>query len=85
MAFPGYKEPPIVIDMATSAAAYGKIEIALRKKTRLPKGWIVDKKGRMATDPRKMVDGGARGLCLLARGYPFQLRDGGTFQAEGAA
>ena len=32
IAFPGYKEPPIVIDMATSAVAYGKIEIALRKK-----------------------------------------------------
>ena len=26
------KEPPIVIDMATSAVAYGKIEIALRKQ-----------------------------------------------------
>src|SRR5690349_17282293 len=34
IAFPGYKEPPIVIDMATSAVAYGKIEIALRKKNR---------------------------------------------------
>src|SRR5258706_6304978 len=31
IAFPGLKEPPIVIDMATSAVAYGKIEIALRK------------------------------------------------------
>ena len=38
IAFPGYKEPPIVIDMATSAVAYGKIEIALRKKTQVPKG-----------------------------------------------
>lgn len=25
IAFPGYKEPPIVIDMATSAVAYGKM------------------------------------------------------------
>ena len=31
IAFPGFKEPPIVIDMATSAVAYGKIEIALQK------------------------------------------------------
>jgi len=30
IAFPGLEEPPIVIDMATSAAAYGKIEIARR-------------------------------------------------------
>ena len=31
IAFPGLEEPPIVIDMATSAVAYGKIEIANRK------------------------------------------------------
>jgi LDH2 family malate/lactate/ureidoglycolate dehydrogenase len=37
IAFPGYKEPPIVIDMATSAVAYGKIEIALRKRNKSPK------------------------------------------------
>lgn len=59
IAFPGYKEPAIVIDMATSAAAYGKVEIALRKKTQLPRGWIIDKEGRMTTDPQKMVNGGA--------------------------
>ena len=60
IAFPGYKEPPIVIDMATSAAAYGKIEMALRKKTKTPKGWIVDKHGRMTIDPQDMIDGGAQ-------------------------
>src|ERR671918_735025 len=60
IAFPGYKEPPIVIDMATSAVAYGKIEIALRKKEPVPKGWIVDKDGRETTDPKDMIDGGAQ-------------------------
>jgi L-2-hydroxycarboxylate dehydrogenase (NAD+) len=60
IAFPGYKEPPIVIDMATSAVAYGKIEIALRKKTKIPSGWIVDKVGRMTTDPQDMIAGGAQ-------------------------
>jgi L-2-hydroxycarboxylate dehydrogenase (NAD+) len=60
IAFPGYREPPIVIDMATSAVAYGKIEIALRKKERIPKGWIIDKDGRDTTDPQDMIDGGAQ-------------------------
>lgn len=60
IAFPAYKEPPIVIDMATSAVAYGKIEIALRKKTEIPRGWIADKEGRMTTDPRDMINGGAQ-------------------------
>ena len=60
IAFPGYEEPPIVIDMATSAVAYGKIEIALRKKESVPKGWIVDQHGRDTTDPQEMIDGGAQ-------------------------
>src|SRR5438094_3270873 len=60
IAFPGYKEPPIVIDMATSAVAYGKIEIALRKKERIPKGWIIDKDGRDTMNPQDMIDGGAQ-------------------------
>lgn len=60
IAFPGLKEPPIVIDMATSAVAYGKIEIALRKNTEVPKGWIIDKEGRDTTRPQDMIDGGAQ-------------------------
>jgi L-2-hydroxycarboxylate dehydrogenase (NAD+) len=60
IAFPGKQEPPIVIDMATSAVAYGKIEIALRKKQPVPKGWIIDKKGCDTTNPKDMIDGGAQ-------------------------
>jgi len=60
IAFPGYTEPPIVIDMATSAVAYGKIEIALRKNQSIPSGWIIDKEGRDTTNPRDMIDGGAQ-------------------------
>ena len=60
IAFPGYQEPPIVIDMATSAVAYGKIEIALRKNEEIPKGWIIDKDGRDTTNPQEMIDGGAQ-------------------------
>jgi LDH2 family malate/lactate/ureidoglycolate dehydrogenase len=60
IAFPGLEEPPIVIDMATSAVAYGKIEIALRKGVPIPKGWIIDKEGRDTTNPQDIVDGGAQ-------------------------
>jgi len=60
IAFPGDQEPPIVIDMATSAVAYGKIEIALRKNEPVPHGWIVDKEGRDTTDARDMIHGGAQ-------------------------
>jgi L-2-hydroxycarboxylate dehydrogenase (NAD+) len=60
IAFPGYKEPPIVIDLATSAVAYGKIEVALRKGEQVPAGWIIDKNGCDTTHPKDMIDGGAQ-------------------------
>ncbi|MFL5731050.1 MAG: Ldh family oxidoreductase [Cytophagaceae bacterium] len=59
IAFPGYEEPAIVIDLATSAAAYGKIEIAKRKKASIPEGWIIDKNGKLSTQPLDMIEGGA--------------------------
>jgi L-2-hydroxycarboxylate dehydrogenase (NAD+) len=79
VAFPGLEEPPIVIDMATSATAYGKIEIALRAGQAIPEGWAIDRDGRPATQPQQMIDGGAlvplggtrdqgghKGFCLAA-------------------
>jgi LDH2 family malate/lactate/ureidoglycolate dehydrogenase len=59
IAFPGKEEPPIVIDMATSAVAYGKVEMALRKGEAIPVGWAIDKEGHSTTDPRAMIEGGA--------------------------
>jgi LDH2 family malate/lactate/ureidoglycolate dehydrogenase len=59
IAFPGLEEPPIVIDLATCAAAYGKIEIALRAGEPIPEGWAIDRDGRVTTDPKGMIDGGA--------------------------
>jgi LDH2 family malate/lactate/ureidoglycolate dehydrogenase len=59
IAFPGLEEPPIVIDMATSATAYGKIEIAARTGQPLAPGWAVDRDGVMTSDPQGMIDGGA--------------------------
>jgi len=59
IAFPGKEEPPIVLDMATSAVSYGKIEIAHRAGKPIPKGWAIDREGRPTTDPQAMMDGGA--------------------------
>src|SRR5690606_15663702 len=57
--FPGKKHPPIVIDMATSACAYGKVEMAARKQTTVPDGWIIDRNGIVSEVPSDMVQGGA--------------------------
>jgi L-2-hydroxycarboxylate dehydrogenase (NAD+) len=59
IAFPGKEEPPIVIDMATSATAYGKIEIARRRGEAIPEGWAIDHAGRGTTNPDEMIAGGA--------------------------
>ena len=77
--FPGLHEPPIVIDMATSAAAYGKIEIAQRSGKDIPPGLAIDRNGIPALQPDEMIDGGAmlplggdrdhgghKGYCLAA-------------------
>lgn len=59
VAFPGKNEPSIVIDMATCTAAYGKIEMALRKGEKIPEGWAMDNQGHDTTDPADVMAGGA--------------------------
>ena len=59
IAFPALEEPPVVIDLATSAVAYGKIEMARRRGEPIPSGWAIDREGRDTRDPQAMVDGGA--------------------------
>jgi len=59
IAFPGKEEPPIVIDMATCAAAYGKIEMARRRGEEIPEGWSIDRESHGTTKPDEMVEGGA--------------------------
>jgi len=58
IAFPGYKNPPIVIDLATSVVAFGKIEIAKRQGKKVPEGWMIDSLGNSSTNPEDVYDGG---------------------------
>eukprot|EP01036_Dinobryon_divergens_P048097 gene48097-64541_t len=58
-AIPGGKYPPVVSDMATSAAANGKLEIAQRLNKNIPQGWVQDKDGQASTDPNELKKGGA--------------------------
>ena len=59
IAFPGKKEPPIVIDMATSTVAFGKVEIAWRSAQPVPDGWMIDGEGMGSNEPSDMLRGGA--------------------------
>lgn len=47
----------VVVDMATSVAAKGKVFLAAKKGTKLPEGWAMDKRGRPTTDPQEAIEG----------------------------
>ena len=78
IAFPGLKNPPIVIDLATSVVAFGKVEMAERAGVQLPEGWIIDDKGNPSTLASDIYKGGLlplgstremgahKGYCLAA-------------------
>jgi len=64
------KDKPIVIDMATSVVARGKILDCLHKGQRIKRGWAVDKEGKATEDPIAALEGalmpiaGPKGYCL---------------------
>lgn len=58
-AFPAGKYAPVIVDMATSTAANGKLEIAQRQGKNVPEGWIQDKDGNAALRPADLKNGGS--------------------------
>lgn len=58
VAVPSELDGPLFIDMATSAAAAGKLKVAAARGTPIPTGWLLDKEGRQTTDPRALGQGG---------------------------
>jgi L-2-hydroxycarboxylate dehydrogenase (NAD+) len=59
VAIPALKQPPFVLDMATTTAANGKLEILMRKGEEAPIGWLQDKDGKPSTNPFGVKEGGA--------------------------
>ena len=58
IAMPSDLDGPMFIDMATSAVAAGKLNVARARGAAIPEGWILDKEGNPTTDP------GAGGVLL---------------------
>ena len=56
----GHEHPPVVLDMATSVAARGKIRRAMQRGEPIPEGWALDASGRPTTD----AEAGYNGLIL---------------------
>lgn len=51
-AVPAEQELPFVLDMATTTAAAGKLELAARQGKPIPAGWALDEKAQATVDPR---------------------------------
>jgi len=68
-AIPSNLEGPLFFDMATSAAAAGKINVATARGEQVPNGWLIDKDGKPSNDPRVLRQGGALLPVGGAEGY----------------
>ncbi|MGI6037329.1 MAG: Ldh family oxidoreductase [Limnochordia bacterium] len=58
------KGKPIVLDMAMSVVAGGKVRMAAKKGEKIPNSWIVNKEGRFSENPNDLPEG-----ALLPIGY----------------
>jgi LDH2 family malate/lactate/ureidoglycolate dehydrogenase len=56
-AFPATEGEPLVVDMATSSSAMGKIRNAERQGRSIPEGWATDKEGKPTTSPTEAIAG----------------------------
>jgi L-2-hydroxycarboxylate dehydrogenase (NAD+) len=57
VAVPAGDEPPVVLDMATTVAAYGKVKAKAQRGEPMPVGWMIDRFGQPLTDPKRAEEG----------------------------
>ena len=53
IAVPAGRHPPVVLDMALSVAAGGKVQLAAKQGASIPADWAFDRQGRPTTDARE--------------------------------
>jgi LDH2 family malate/lactate/ureidoglycolate dehydrogenase len=86
IAVPGAKHPSIVLDMATTNTAFGKIRLKAQGGEPMPEGWMIDREGKPLTDAKRASEGfllpigGAKGYGLaLMIGLLAGTLNGGAF------
>jgi LDH2 family malate/lactate/ureidoglycolate dehydrogenase len=57
VAVPAQDEPAVVLDMAPTVAAYGKVRLKAQRGEPMPVGWMIDKEGKPLTDPKRADEG----------------------------
>ncbi|WP_309604939.1 Ldh family oxidoreductase [Phenylobacterium sp.] len=56
-ASPAGRHPPMVLDIANTGVARGKIHLAARRRERIPRGWAIDEDGEPTDDPMAALAG----------------------------
>jgi L-2-hydroxycarboxylate dehydrogenase (NAD+) len=56
-AIPAGEEPPVVMDIATTTASFGKVRTAAQRGEELPVGWMFDRDGKPLTDSTRISEG----------------------------
>ena len=97
-AFPRRDGPPLVIDLALSEVARGRIMVAAKEGRPIPLGWALDSDGNPTTDAQAalsgamMAMGGTKGallamvvelLCVALTGAAFGFEADSFFKDEG--
>src|SRR5712671_3824427 len=57
IAVPALKHPSIVLDMATTNTAFGKIRLKAQRNEPMPEGWMIDRQGQPLTDAKRASEG----------------------------
>lgn len=68
-AIPAGNERPIILDMATTVAAYGKVKTKALRGEMMPEGWMIDRLGKPLTDPKRADEGMLLPLGGMEAGY----------------
>ncbi|PZW37874.1 (2R)-3-sulfolactate dehydrogenase (NADP+) [Humitalea rosea] len=97
-AFPRRDGPPLVVDLALSAVARGRVMKAAQEGTAIPEGWALDAEGAPTTDAKAALGGamlamgGEKGaalalvvelLCVALTGAAFGFEADSFFKDEG--
>src|SRR5882757_908926 len=69
VAIPAGDERPIILDMATTVAAYGKVKTKAQRGETMPEGWMIDRQGKPLTDPTRADEGMLLPLGGMEAGY----------------
>jgi len=57
IAVPAGDTPMVLLDIATTVAAYGKVKLAAQKGESMPNDWMIDRQGQPITDPKRSAEG----------------------------